>query len=535
MLEYFRSRRNPIVLYFITGLICLVMLSFGVVLTQYGTPSTWILKIENQKVPMKYFMASYQQMIAYFQSMMQGQFNPSFLQFFPVDQMVINNLKEQELVSHWAERIQFYYSPQFVRERILEQEAFKDAGGFSFDRYKNFLARGTVLSPISPKHYESHVGKSYLVQSLGRSIRDSVRLTDRQKTYLTTLRKTEYELDLFPLKADQLNTEPKVSPEEIQAFADNSDNLALLQNAYFAHIDRYKTKDSFKAKHILISVSESASAEEKSKALEQAKSLHQKLTANPSQFEALAKAHSNDPGSKDKGGDLGTFASGDMVKPFEDALRQLEPGAISEPVESPFGYHLIQSVAFVPGKTTDLDAVKSELAKEVLIRQRREEMIQIQRPILSELLSSQKTREVDHILKTSLSVKPTPSGWISVYQDEIEALGKGVSAYPLKKILRDGREGLTANTYLPELVTLNAVPYVVKVKKIQEAFSETGQEKGMEQFVDQMQTKWQDHVYTAFKMQLEELYRVEINKEALESLKKQSPSGSEAEGIPEEG
>lgn len=86
-----------------------------------------------------------------------------------------------------------------------------------------------------------------------------------------------------------------------------------------------------KASHILV------------KTLTEAEAIHNKIMAGSS-FADLAKEHSTCP-SGNQGGDLGFFNRGQMVKPFEDAAYSLQVGELSKPVQTQFGFHVIQRTA----------------------------------------------------------------------------------------------------------------------------------------------------------------------------------------------
>jgi len=109
----------------------------------------------------------------------------------------------------------------------------------------------------------------------------------------------------------------------------------------------FKLPEQVKASHILIKVEvDSAShdtASAKQKAREKAESVYREATTG-ADFADLARKYSSDPGTKDKGGDLGFFSRGRMVKEFEETAFSLKTDEISKPVETKFGYHVIKVI-----------------------------------------------------------------------------------------------------------------------------------------------------------------------------------------------
>src|SRR5436190_4935910 len=91
------------------------------------------------------------------------------------------------------------------------------------------------------------------------------------------------------------------------------------------------------------------------------------LKKNPAAFAELAKKQSQDPGSAERGGDLGWFARGAMVKPFEDAVYSMKQGE-TRVAQSEFGFHVIRLTAIQPGKSRPLEEVRKELTTDLTRR-----------------------------------------------------------------------------------------------------------------------------------------------------------------------
>lgn len=139
-----------------------------------------------------------------------------------------------------------------------------------------------------------------------------------------------------------------ITDAETKAYYDDNPNL-------------FKQPEQVKASHILIKVDASASEADKAKARIEIVKVQKKLQ-DGEDFATLAKEFSQGP-SSDKGGDLGYFRRGQMVKPFEDAAFALAPNEVSGVVETQFGYHLIKVVDKKPETTIAYADVKDRLGQ----------------------------------------------------------------------------------------------------------------------------------------------------------------------------
>jgi len=159
-------------------------------------------------------------------------------------------------------------------------------------------------------------------------------------------------LEYLVLSPDAMGNAAKVTDEE-------------LKNYYQANSERYRTPEQRRASHILIPAPAGASADDKARAKAQAEDLLKQIQSSPSKFAELAAKFSKDPGSAQKGGDLGFFGRGLMVKPFDAAVFALKVGELAGPVETQYGYHIIRLDAVKASQTTPFEAVKQQIIDEV--------------------------------------------------------------------------------------------------------------------------------------------------------------------------
>ncbi len=132
----------------------------------------------------------------------------------------------------------------------------------------------------------------------------------------------------------------RVTDEEVRAY-------------YDAHRDEMRAGETVRASHILVDSEEKAA------------SLREKIAAGEISFADAARAESTCP-SREQGGDLGVFGRGQMVKEFDEAVFAMEPGELSQPVRTQFGWHLILLAEKNADSELSFEEVREELKDRLL-------------------------------------------------------------------------------------------------------------------------------------------------------------------------
>ena len=157
----------------------------------------------------------------------------------------------------------------------------------------------------------------------------------------------QMQVDYLALSVDALAAQAVVTAEAEQAFYD--DNTS-----------RFTQPGSRSASHILINVTADAEEAEVAKALEKAQGLANQ-GRDGGDFASLAREYSDDPGSAGRGGDLGIIRPGTMAPEFEAAVFELNPGEISNPVRTDYGWHVIMLTDLRQSVVSPFAEVRSEI------------------------------------------------------------------------------------------------------------------------------------------------------------------------------
>ncbi len=313
---------------------------------------------------------------------------------FNFREMALEQIVRQALLKRMAKRERLDVTDAELYESIAAIPAFQEEGTFDPDRYLAVLRQ--QVPPIVPKVFEAQQREALLAQKVYNLVDAGVQVTDaevvdayqrdheqaaaRYVTLIPSLFADQVSLTDEELQAHyEAEQERYQNPEQRQIkyvtiapsrFPYKGDIAPdLIEDYYENNPDEFTRPEEVRARHILLKVPSNVSDEREAEIRTQAEGLLQQLH-DGADFAELAKEHSEDTATAENGGDLGTFPRRQMVAPFDEAVFALEVGALSEPVRTTFGFHIIRLDDKIEGGTKPLEEVKKDIEK--TLRQERE-------------------------------------------------------------------------------------------------------------------------------------------------------------------
>ena len=362
-----------------------------------------------------------------------GRIDPALLDSPELRMSVLDTLVRQRVLIDHAVRSGMTVNTDQLRGYITQAPVFQEDGKFSLTRYEQFLKGRNESATM----FENRVKQELLLGQLAEAYTGTnivprtvaerlLRISDQQREVSRTLIPAEKFVSQVKLEDDAAkkyydsHQDEFRNPEQvrIEYVTLSIDALAPqvqvsesdMKKFYESNQRQFGVGETRQASHILIAVDKSAGDEAKNKARAQAEQIYNELKKNPNAFAELAKKHSQDPGSAAKGGDLGTFGRGSMVKAFDDAVFGMKTGEVSQPVETEYGYHVIRVTGINAAQMKSFEEARPVIERELKKQQAAQRFAQLADTFNNTLFEQSDTlKGAAEVVKSA----PKTSGWIS--------------------------------------------------------------------------------------------------------------------------
>ncbi|MGV8960843.1 MAG: peptidyl-prolyl cis-trans isomerase [Stenotrophomonas sp.] len=355
-----------------------------------SAPSWWPASLlwKHHEITTEEFRTRFEQMRMQARQQQGDNFDPREFETVENKLAVLDQLIDEQVVRLASDEAGIVIGDAAVRDYIASIPAFQRDGKFDAEQYRLALAQGAPAR--TPAQFEQLVRDSLQQSIIPSALAQSGFATKGESERLLKLLGETRDVEVALLPAIEADT-AEVGDAEIKQWYDghvqdfrqpeavsieyvelNAANMpaataaddATLRHRYEEEKARFVAPEQRLASHILISAGADAASQKAAEA--KAGTLAAEAKAPGADFAALAKANSDDPGSKAEGGDLGWVEKGVMVQPFEEALFAMKPGEVSGPVKTEFGYHVLKLREVKGGEGKPFDEVRDQLAAEQL-------------------------------------------------------------------------------------------------------------------------------------------------------------------------
>ena len=387
MLEAIRERTKGWLSKVILALITVPFALFGIDQYLQGAGSNVpIAKIDGDVITVQEYGNSLQNLRNRLQS--EGQTDLSILDRPELRQSVLDKLINDKLLNLEVKRANFNISDEQLSQYITSMPEFNRDGKFSEEIYYQILTQNRMTL----KEFEGAIRQDLKAQQAREGFASLAYVPDSLAEQTLKAELQSREVSVAEIKTADFLSQVKIEPAQVKEYYEkNKDKLRTpeqvqlefvfmaantllpgmqvtedeIRKFYADNADKFQGDEQRRASHILIGFGVSPTPEAKEEARKKAEQVLAEVKSNSDQFAELAKKYSQDPGSAGNGGDLGMFGRGVMVKSFDDAVFSMTPGAVSDLVESEFGYHIIK-LTEISGESQSFESVKPQIRGELI-------------------------------------------------------------------------------------------------------------------------------------------------------------------------
>ncbi|MEM1089608.1 MAG: SurA N-terminal domain-containing protein [Pseudomonadota bacterium] len=386
MMQAIRDRASGFIAWTIIGLICVVLVATGGFEYFNTTPQDAVAAVNGEEIPLAEFTQSFSRYRARLQSQFGGSLGNDYFDQPLIRREHLELLINREIRVQAAREAGLTITPRRLQDSIQSFEAFNVGNVFSQDQYVALLAQ----QGETPRSFEAGLADELLYNEIPAVLSASAFALPSEISRAQRLQAQQRSFRHVAFTSEEFRDQVVVTDEDIQTYYDenpaqftnpetviieyvllSSANLTTdleisessLKARYDTQKGRFVIPERRRTSHILIEVGENAPAEELQAAEARAAEAAARARAGED-FAELAKELSDDIGSAQAGGDLGWIERDVMVEAFEQALFAMEVGSISDPVNTAFGFHVINLLEVEESRGKTFEEAREELTAE---------------------------------------------------------------------------------------------------------------------------------------------------------------------------
>jgi peptidyl-prolyl cis-trans isomerase D len=387
MLDFMRKHAQSWMIKAALGAVVVVFIFWGIWSPREGRQRE-LVKIGNFIITVAEARNYYQSLRDRYQSIYGERFTEEIAKKLNLKERALKDLVHRVLLLQEARRLGLKVTEEEVEFIIHSNPAFQKDGLFDKATYTRVLLRAR----LNPKEYEANQREMLLINKLQGLIMSSVKVSDQE--ILEAYRQNFEKMNLGMISLNPSDFKDiSMTPEEMKEyFSKHKEDFKIpakvkvryllfdpkdyskqarisskeVEEYYQNNREKFEQPQKVKVRHILIKA-DAKDKEGSAKAMQKADSIREEA-AKGKDFARLAKQHSEDLGTRDRGGEIGFITKGMVVPEFEEAAFSMKVGEISKVIQTQYGLHILKVEEVQEGSTQPLEKVKDQI--EVLLKNR---------------------------------------------------------------------------------------------------------------------------------------------------------------------